>query len=92
MKPIASIPLIIDGVLDLERSLMRTIYWAEVPVRRPTPKRRELRAAMRAVIVEELQALYHREQFESLPERLEKLLRELDLREDAPGPLGSTSK
>ena len=45
---------------------------------KPTPRRRELRAAMRAAIAEELRQLYRCHQDEPLPERLGHLLRELD--------------
>jgi hypothetical protein len=55
---------------------------AEGDVRRPTLKRRELRAIVRAAIAEELQALYRVEQDVALPERLTDLLRRLDSRND----------
>jgi hypothetical protein len=60
-------------------------------VRRQTPKRRELRAAMRAAIGEKLRAFYHCEQGEPLSARLANLLREIE-RGDAIGRLGSTLK
>jgi hypothetical protein len=61
-------------------------------VRRPTPRRRELRAIMRAAIAEELRALYRVEQDEPLPERFTDLLRQLDLRNDEASPGDTTSK
>jgi hypothetical protein len=51
-------------------------------MRRPTLRRRELRAIMRAAIAEELQALYRPQPDEPLPERLTELLRQLDLRNE----------
>ena len=55
---------------------------AEGHVRRPTPRRRELRAIVRAAIADELRALYRVEQDAALPERMTDLLRQLDLRID----------
>jgi hypothetical protein len=62
-------------------------------VRRPTLKRRELRAIVRAAIAEELRALYRVEQDAALPERMTDLLRQLDLRIDeaSSGDTGSKS-
>ena len=57
-------------------------------MRRPTARRRELRAIMRAAIAEELRALYRVEQDAALPERLTNLLQQLDSRrnhEEVPG-------
>jgi hypothetical protein len=61
-------------------------------VRRPTPRQRELRAAMREAITRELQALYRAHQDEPLPERLANLLRQLDSRKDTASPGDTTSK
>ena len=62
-------------------------------MRRPTPRRRELRAIVRAAIAEELRALYRVEQDVALPERMTDLLRQLDLRNDeaSSGDTGSKS-
>jgi hypothetical protein len=61
-------------------------------VRRPTPRRRELRAIVRAAIAEELRELYRAQQDEPLPERLTELLRQLDLRNDGASQPDNTSK
>jgi hypothetical protein len=61
-------------------------------VRRPTPRHRELRAAMREAITRELQALYRAQQDEPLPERLTNLLRQLDSRKAGPDQAGSASE
>ena len=55
-----------------------SINFGERVALRPTPRRRELRAAMRAAIAEELRQLYRCRQDDPLPERLAHLLRELD--------------
>ena len=61
-------------------------------MRRPTPRHRELSAAMREAITRELQALYRAHQDEPLPERLTNLLRKLDSRKDTASPGDTTSK
>ena len=62
-------------------------------MRRHTPRRRELRAIVRAAIADELRALYRVEQEAALPERMTDLLRQLDLRIDeaSSGDTGSKS-
>ena len=61
-------------------------------MRRPTPRRRELRAIVRAAIAEELRALHRVEQDVALPERMTDLLRQLDLRIDEAGSGDTRSK
>ena len=61
-------------------------------MRRPTPRRRELRAIVRAAIAEELRALYRVQEDEPLPERLTDLVRQLDSRKDTASPGDTTSK
>jgi hypothetical protein len=55
-----------------------SLNFGERIVLRPTPRRRELRAAMRAAIAEELRQLYRCRQDDPIPDRLAQLVRELD--------------